>query len=116
MATTHTRFIRTYFRLAMIGSALGLLAVASPAQAPAPLQPLAQQVRRLEDALNYLGQPFPAKLHDRINEAIAMEDETAAVARLQELLAPHALAVVSINPESRVKVAHRKFVVCESIF
>ena len=104
MATTHIRFIRAYFRLAIISSALSLLAVASLAQSAAPLQPLAQQVRRLEDALNYLGQPFPAKLHDQINEAIAMEDETAAVARLQELLDPQALAVVSINPESRVKV------------
>ncbi len=105
MATIHPRFIRAFSRLTIISSALSVLAVGAFAQAPAPLQPLAQQVRRLEDALNYLGQPFPAKLHDQINEAVAMEDETAAVARLQELLDPQALAVVSINPESRVKVA-----------
>ena len=40
------------------------------AQAPVPLQPLAQQVRRLEDAMNYLGQPFPAADHRAINAAI----------------------------------------------
>jgi len=104
MATTYTRFTRTLSQLALITSALSVLAVAGFAQATAPLQPLAQQVRRLEDALNYLGQPFPAKLHDQINAAVALEDETAAVARLQELLDPQALAVISINPESRVKV------------
>ncbi|MGA3078695.1 MAG: hypothetical protein ABSG56_34075, partial [Bryobacteraceae bacterium] len=39
--------------------------------AAVPLQPLAQQVRRLEDAMNYLGQPFPAADHSAINAAIA---------------------------------------------
>ena len=105
MATTDALFIRAFSRLVVATTAPVLLAVTALAQSPAPLQPLAQQVRRLEDAMNYLGQPFPAKLHDRINEAIAMADEAAAVARLQELLDPQALAVVSINPESRVKVA-----------
>ena len=105
MTNAHTRFAPDFCRAAIISFMLGLLAAPVLAQSPAPLQPLAQQVRRLEAALNYLGQPFPAQLHDRINEAIAMEDETAAVARLQELLDPQALAVVSINPESRVKVA-----------
>jgi hypothetical protein len=104
MATTYTRFTRTFSQLALITSALSVLAVAGFAQASAPLQPLAQQVRRLEDALNYLGQPFPATLHDQINAAVALEDETAAVTRLQELLDPQVLAVISINPESRVKV------------
>jgi hypothetical protein len=38
------------------------------------LQPLAQQVRRLEEALNYLGQPFLPADHDAINRAIANPD------------------------------------------
>ena len=105
MTNTSTRFAPGFCRAAIISFILGLLAAPVLAQSSAPLQPMAQQVRRLEDALNYLGQPFPTKLHDQINEAIAMEDETAAVTRLQELLDPHALAVISINPESRVKVA-----------
>ena len=104
MTNTSTRFAPGFCRAAIISFMLGLLAAPVLAQLSAPLQPMAQQVRRLEDALNYLGQPFPAALHDRINEAIAMEDETAAVARLQELLDRQALAVISINPESRVKV------------
>ena len=105
MTNANTRFAPGFCRAAIISFTLGLLAAPVLAQSSTPLQPMAQQVRRLEDALNYLGQPFPAMLHDRINEAIAMEDETAAVARLQELLDPQALAVISINPESRVKVA-----------
>jgi hypothetical protein len=69
-----------------------------------PLQPLAQQVRRLEDALNYLGQPFPAADHEAINAAIATADAGAAVAELEKILDRYALAIVDINAESRVKV------------
>ena len=69
-----------------------------------PLQPLAQQVRRLESALRYLGQPLAAADHLAINEAIALADEKTAASRLQALLDRHVLAVVRINPESRVSV------------
>lgn len=69
-----------------------------------PLQPLAQQVRRLEDALNFLGQPLPEKTRAAINDAIAMPDESAAVRQIEAALDPFVLAVVDINGESRVKV------------
>ena len=68
------------------------------------LQPLAQQVRRLETALAYLGQPLPASDRAAFDEAIAMREEAAAVTRLQEVLDRHVLATVRINPESRVTV------------
>ena len=68
------------------------------------LQPLSQQVRRLEDALNYLGQPLSPETHQALNAAMAEADEVKAVGRIQELLDPLALAIVEINPESRVKV------------
>jgi hypothetical protein len=71
---------------------------------PVPLQPLAQQVRRLEAALGYLGQPLPPADRRALNDAIAMPDEAAAVARVQEVLDRHVLAGVHISPESRVKV------------
>ena len=74
------------------------------ASAPVPLQPLAQQVRQLEDALNYLGQPLPAADQRRINEAIGNADEAAAVVQIQAALDPYVLLAVDINPESRVKV------------
>ena len=71
---------------------------------PVPLQPLAQQVRRLETALAYLGQPLPAADRKIFDEAIAMSDTAVAVSRLQEVLDRYVLATVHINPESRVKV------------
>ena len=72
--------------------------------APAPLQPVAQQVRRLETALTYLGQPLLDADQKEINDAIAETDEIAAVKRLERVLDKYALATVEINPESRVKV------------
>jgi hypothetical protein len=76
----------------------------SDASLGVPLQPLAQQVRRLESALRYLGQPLPAADHLAINHAVALPDETAAAARLQAVLDRHVLTTVRINPESRVSV------------
>jgi hypothetical protein len=73
-------------------------------EAAVPLQPLAQQVRRLEDAMNYLGQPFPPADHAAINAAVANAGEGAAVAELERILDRYALAIVDINAESRVKV------------
>ena len=72
--------------------------------APAPLQPVAQQVRRLETALAYLGQPLVDADQKEINAAIAARDEIAAVNRLERVLDKYTLATVEINPESRVKV------------
>lgn len=72
--------------------------------APIPLQPLAQQVRQLEEALNYLGQPLATSDHQRINKAIANPDQAAAVAEIESILEPYVLVKVDINPESRVKV------------
>ncbi len=74
------------------------------APAPIPLQPLAQQVRQLEEAMNYLGQPFATAELRRIHEAIANPDEAAAVRSLESILDAHVLLNVDINPESRVKV------------
>ena len=69
-----------------------------------PLQPLAQQVRRLETALNYLGQPLSPVDRQAIDDAVSMTDEEAATERLQATLDKYVLAVVRINPESRVSV------------
>jgi hypothetical protein len=69
-----------------------------------PLQPLAQQVRRLETALAYLGQPLPRDARTAFDDAVAMADEASGAARLQEVLDRFVLLTVHINPESRVKV------------
>jgi hypothetical protein len=72
--------------------------------APAPLQPVAQHVRRLETALTYLGQPLLDPDQKEINAAIADPDEIAAVKRIERVLDKYTLATIEINPESRVKV------------
>ncbi len=74
------------------------------AQTDVELQPLAQQTRRLEQALMYLGQPLSPESSRAINGAIGMEDERAAVRNIQEVLDELVLVEVEINPESRVKV------------
>jgi len=74
-------------------------------QAPrVALQPLAQQVRQMEEALSFLGQPLPAADAQRIRAALGQPDEAAAVAELGRVLDQYALAIVTINAESRVKV------------
>jgi len=79
-------------------------AAAPQVQPPIALQPLAAQVRQVEETLNYLGQPLAGATKKLINEAVANPDQAAAVAQLQAALDTYVLANVDINPESRVKV------------
>ena len=95
------------------GLALGMLALTLVQSACAQnmetapkvaLQPLAQQVRQVEEALSFLGQPLASADAQKINAAMGRADETAAVAELEKVLDQYALAMVTINAESRVKV------------
>ena len=63
-------------------------------------QPLAQNVLRVLQSLETLGQPLPAKLSNDLQAAAKAEDAEI----IQKLLGPATLAEVHINPESRVKV------------
>jgi hypothetical protein len=69
-----------------------------------PIQPLAQQVRRIESALEYLGQPLSESTLRAINAAVSRADESDATHGLQQALDPYVLATIDINAESRVKV------------
>jgi hypothetical protein len=69
-----------------------------------PIQPLAQQARRLQAALEFLGQPFPKSTQSAVNKALSEHEDQAAVNSLQLALDPFVLAIVDINAESRVKV------------
>ena len=75
-----------------------------PAQMRVALQPFAQQVRQVESTLSYLGQPLAEQDQEAINRAIGEFDEAAAIVGLEQILDKYTLAVVDINPESRVKV------------
>lgn len=85
-----------------------ITATQPPAQdhaAAVPLQPFAVLVKRVETALEYLGQPLPAADRAALAAALARADEHAGVAEATAVLDRHALLHVEINPESRVKVA-----------
>lgn len=63
-------------------------------------QPLAANILRVLETLDYLGHAFPGITTDQLR-ASAMDADSVA---LQEMLDKHALFYVSINPELRVKV------------
>ena len=68
---------------------------------PVEGQPLAANIARVIEALDYLGAPLPANLRAELAKVGAARDAT----KLQQLLDPHVLAGVHINPEARVRVA-----------
>ncbi len=70
-----------------------------------PIQPLALNVRQVEAALEYLGQPLATQDQQRLNEALATADEAAAVRAIEATLDKFVLVNVEINAESRVKVS-----------
>lgn len=63
-------------------------------------QPLAANVTRLLEAMQFLGTPFPKEAASKLEDALKSQDAKA----IQQLLDPHVLLQVVINPESRVKV------------
>jgi hypothetical protein len=64
-------------------------------------QPLAANAARLMQALEFLGTPLPAEITKPLPAAIKARDAR----KIQELLDPQVLVVVTLNPESRVKAA-----------
>lgn len=76
-----------------------------PVVTPVDHQPLAAQVSRLLEALQFLGEPLPADETAELKRlAGAPADRVAAVADIQKILDRHCLVGIEINPESRVKV------------
>jgi hypothetical protein len=81
-----------------------LMATLTAAQTRVALQPFAEQVRQVETALAYLGEPLSPKDQKTIDALTANADEAAAVEGIEQILDRYVLAIVEINPESRVKV------------
>ncbi len=67
-------------------------------------QPLLSQVKRLNEALNFLGSSLSAEDAEHIRQLQKMEKNEEAVRMIQTILDPYCLAMVDINPEARVKV------------
>ena len=68
-------------------------------------QPLKAQVKRVLQALDFLGQPLPVETQNALDQAFQVEDEDLRVLQVQEVLDRQVLIEVNINAESRVKVA-----------
>ncbi|MFM8291834.1 MAG: hypothetical protein ACKOC4_09065, partial [Planctomycetia bacterium] len=98
-------------RLRAAAVMLAWLAVGPVSAAEVPVftdverQPFVAAARRLVEALDLAGAPLAAAARARIEAAAAEPDDARAVRAIQEVLDPLCLAVVTINPESRVKVA-----------
>jgi hypothetical protein len=83
------------------------IVVASSASIALPAlqsQPLLSQVRRLVDAMEYLGEPLSAAERERLDAAANQSDRARAIEDVQQVLDPRCLLFVRINPESRVSV------------
>src|SRR3954469_5648950 len=67
---------------------------------PVDAQPLVGNVTRLMEALDFLGAPLSVTVRDTLTKATRKADAEG----LQQVLDEHALFIVELNPESRVKV------------
>jgi hypothetical protein len=81
----------------------GLAPIALPRVAADPVevegQPLAENARRLLDALDFLGAPLSKDTNAKLKDAIKAQD----AAGIQKILDPHVLVLINISPEARVK-------------
>jgi len=68
-------------------------------------QPLLAQAIRLEDALSFLGSSLSNEDAKRLRALQDKPRTEQTSALIQNILDPYCLAMVSINPEARVKVA-----------
>src|SRR5262245_33972997 len=70
------------------------------------LQPLSAQVRRVTDALTYLGAPLSDDDRKALDAALANSDKAQAVLDVQAVLDRHCLAGVRIQGDKRLEVLH----------
>lgn len=68
-------------------------------------QPLVAVTQRLTEALQFSGSPLSPKTLEALHAAQQLEDASASVKAIQQILDPLCLAQVHINAESRVKVS-----------
>ncbi|MBI3471119.1 MAG: CehA/McbA family metallohydrolase [Candidatus Solibacter usitatus] len=89
--------------IAVLGLSAALFAQELPIVTGVEHQPLAAQVLRVIEALQFLGEPLPGADAAELRR-LAEGSGSAAVAGMQKILDRHCLVGVQINPESRVKV------------
>jgi len=67
-------------------------------------QPLLVQIKRLREAMDYLGNPLSDKTKAALDQAAKEKDSAKVTQLIEAALDPYCLMGVVINPESRVKV------------
>ena len=93
---------RTFARLLFLCIAVDVTQAAQlPIVSNVEAQPLGAQLKRVAQALEFLGQPLTDDQRAVLDSAIQAGDVTA----MQQAVDPLVLAGVNINPEQRVKVA-----------
>ena len=68
-------------------------------------QPLLAQALRVGEALSFIGSSLPASSIKQLNALKDLPYNARTVQSIQQILDPFCLAMVQVNPESRVKVA-----------
>ena len=68
------------------------------------LQPLAAQVQRVADALDFIGSPLPASEKEELRKASTDTDHARAVDAIQTILDKHCLAGVRITPGKELEI------------
>jgi hypothetical protein len=99
------RFCRVAVGLVSLSIATAASAEPLPKVTGVELQPLVAQIKRVAQALELLGSPLTTEQQTALDQALALQDASAATAAIQQVLDPLCLVGITINPESRVKVA-----------
>ena len=66
---------------------------------------MAAQVRRVVEALDLLGAPLSSNEREKIVAASHTNEQEKGLSEIQAILDPHCLAIITINPEMRVKAS-----------
>src|SRR3954466_1043902 len=100
-----SKIVRASLVLCFVLSSMAIAGDPLPVVTKVAAQPLAAQVKQLAEALDYLGNPLAEQTRASLTAALAEADQAKQVELIQQVLDPLCLIGVTINPESRVKVA-----------
>ena len=105
MRHSRRQLLRDAMWLASAWPLRGLPVLAFDARRGVELQPLLAQVRRVAEAMAYLGEPLDEAALRSLRSAEESADESRVLDAIERLLAPRCLVDVRINPESRVSTS-----------
>src|SRR5438045_1046807 len=105
MKTPNANPISVFFPAVIFFCGNAMTAIPAPAVTGVDWQPLAAQVERIFEAMDYVGSPITPETKTEFEKMRAGTNPEPSVEAIQKLLDPLCLLLVEINPESRVKVA-----------